>query len=147
MLARYLLVIIGMKSKCMDNNGFTLLELLIAIFILAVGLMGTASLMVSGISGNRLSSMVTVEGGIAHSVVDEFMARDSGDAVFNAAVVDAVYDLDSSSAATTRVVQNVTYSVLYSITPNNPVTGMVRLDITITGGGRTLSMTSFKRSI
>jgi len=131
----------------MDNNGFTLVELLIAIFVLAIGLLGTASLMVSGIGGNRMASMVTVESGVAHSVMDEFMARDAGDTVFNAVVTDIVYDLDSSGAGTTRVVQGITYSATYSIATNNPVPGMVRLDISITGGGRTLSMTSFKRNI
>jgi len=136
-----------MKNQLMDDSGFTLVELLIAIFILAVGLMGTASLMASGIGGNRLASMVTVESGIARSVMDEFMARDAGDTVFNTTVTDIVYDLDSSSGATTRAVQGITYSATYSIATNNPVTGMVRLDISITGGGRTLSMTSFKRSI
>jgi len=136
-----------MKNQLTDNSGFTLVELLIAIFILAVGLLGTASMMASGIGGNRLSSRLTVESGIAHSVMDEFMARDEGDTVFDAAVTGVVYDLDSSSGAATRVVQGVTYSATYTIATNNPVTGMVRLDISITGGGRTLSMTSFKRSI
>ncbi len=131
----------------MDNSGFTLVELLIAIFILAVGLLGTASMMASGIGGNRLSNRVTVESGIVHSVMDEFMARDASDTVFNTAVTDVVYDLDSSGGATTRVVQGITYSATYSITTSDPVTGMVRLDISVGGGGRTLNMTSFKRSI
>ncbi len=136
-----------MKNQLTDDSGFTLIELLIAIFVLAVGLLGTASMMASGIGGNRMSSMVTVESGIAHSVMDEFMARDAGDTVFNTAVTGIVYDLDSSSGAATRVVQGITYSATYTIATNNPVTGMVRLDISVTGGGRTLSMTSFKRSI
>ncbi len=136
-----------MKYNLVDDKGFTLVELLIAIFVLAVGLMGTASLMASGIGGNRLANRLTVESGIAHSVMDEFMARDAGDIVFDSDVIGISYDLDTSGADTTRVVQGVAYSATYSVDMGNPVTGMVKIDIQITGGGRTANITSFKRTI
>ncbi len=130
-----------------SDKGFSLLELLVAIFILSVGLLATATVLVTGIDSNRLAQMVTVESGLAYSVLDELMARDESDPIFDTTQSNVTYDLDTDSGATTRTVQGVTYSATYSITANTPVVGVARIDVTVTGGGRTVTLTSFKRSI
>ncbi|MBI5826966.1 MAG: prepilin-type N-terminal cleavage/methylation domain-containing protein [Deltaproteobacteria bacterium] len=129
------------------EKGFTLVELLIAITVLSIGLLGVASMFSTGIRSNSFSYMVTVESSVANSVMEEILAKDGGDVIFAAAAANAVYDLDTGSAVTTRTVQGRTYSATYSITVNNPVVNVSMIDVSVTSGGRTTTLTSYKNRI
>lgn len=129
------------------EKGFTLLELLIAITVLSIGLLGVASMFSTGIGSNRFSYTVTVETSVANSVMEEIMAKDGGDVMFSTAAANAAYDLDTGSAATTRTVAGRTYSATYSITLNSPVVNVSRIDVSVTSGGRTTTLTSYKNRI
>ncbi|MCP3677367.1 MAG: prepilin-type N-terminal cleavage/methylation domain-containing protein [Deltaproteobacteria bacterium] len=136
-----------MFKRVEKESGFTLIELLIAFSILAIGLLALATMLASGMSGNLRANLVTVESAVAYSVMDEVMARDTGNTVFDTAQVDTLYDLDTGTAATTRTVQNTVYAATFSITPNTPVIGVAQVDITVTSPDRTVNLTAFKRSI
>lgn len=129
------------------EKGFTLLELLIAVTVLSIGLLGVASMFSTGIGSNRFSYIVTVETSVANAVMEEMLAKDGGDVIFAAAAANAVYDLDTASAAATRTVQGRTYSATYSITVDNPVANVSRIDVSVTSGGRTTTLTSYKNRI
>lgn len=129
------------------ESGFSVLELLIAISILAVGLLGTASILSTGIGADRFAHTVTVENSLCSSIVEEFLARQSNDAIFDADVVDIAYDLDPASAATTLTVQGRTYSATYTIDEANPVAGVATVQVTVTSGGRAVTMTTLKSTI
>jgi hypothetical protein len=67
----------AMKPKRMKNQvGFTTLELLIAISILTVGLLGVASMQVSGIRGNYFSAHTTKGLTLAEEKMEELLALD-----------------------------------------------------------------------
>jgi len=134
-------------STTYGQKGFTLLELLVAMSILTVGLLGLATMMSSGIGSDRFAHVVAVEGSVGSLVVEEITSRNGDDAIFAAAIADATYDLDPASAATTRVVNGRTYSATYSVTPNSPVTGVAAVSVTITGGGRTVTLNALKSTI
>lgn len=129
------------------EKGFTLLELLIAITILAVGMLATASILSTGMGSDSFAYTVTVERSIAASVVEEIMAKDGGDPMFSANVANAVYDLDTGSAATTRTVQGRTYAAKYTVTTGTPVGGVSRIDITVASGLRSVTLTTYKSTI
>lgn len=129
------------------EKGFTLLELLVAMSILSVGLLGLASMLSAGIGSDRFAHMVSVEGSLGSSVVEELTSRSGSDPVFLTAVAGAVYDLDPDTAATTRVVNGRTYSAVYTVSPDTPVAGISRVVVAVTSGSRTVSMTTFKSTI
>ena len=130
-----------------DEGGFSLVELMIALFILAVGLLATATILTTGMGSNRRAQSITVETGLAYSVLDEVMARSPEDSLFRTDKSGIIYDLDPNSAATTRVVQGVEYSVTLNIDRDNPVKGVTRIEVTVSGGGRAISLTTFRRTI
>jgi prepilin-type N-terminal cleavage/methylation domain-containing protein len=67
----------AMKSKRgKGQRGFTTLELLIAISILTVGLLGVASMQVSGIRGNYFSANTTMGLTLAEEKMEELLALD-----------------------------------------------------------------------
>ncbi|CAG1065258.1 hypothetical protein BAC1_00837 [uncultured bacterium] len=136
-----------MTNLKIGQKGFTLLELLVAMSILTVGLLGLATMMSSGIGSDRFAHVIAVEGSVGSLVMEEITSRDGDDPIFDSTVAGVTYDLDPASAATTRVVNNRTYTATYSVTPNNPVTGVATVSVSITSGGRTITLNAFKSTI
>src|SRR3972149_8606326 len=124
-----------MSMKTVSDKGYTLLELVIALSILSVGILGVASMMTAGIWAGRFAHIVAAESSVASSVLEELMAREGGDPVFSTGVSDALYDLDPSSAETGIVVQGRMYTAVYSITPGSPVAGVASIEVVVSSGG------------
>jgi type IV pilus assembly protein PilV len=136
-----------LSKRVQTDRGFTLLEVLVALIILAIGLLAVASMQTSALSSNSFAQRVTVVTALAQGALEDLMARPGTDAIFQTDAANVNYDLDPQVAATTRTIQGVTYSATYTIDANNPVTGVARVEMTVTGGGRTLTLTSYKRSV
>ena len=67
-----------------SKKGFSLLELLIALVILSVGLLGAAQMQVTSISGNAFSNNLTVATGLAQSRIEELKKLPNSDAALSA---------------------------------------------------------------
>ena len=67
-----------------SNKGFSLLEVLITLVILSVGLLGTAEMQVTSISGNAFSNNVTVATGLAQNKLEELKKLPNSDATLSA---------------------------------------------------------------
>ena len=67
-----------------SKKGFSLLELLIALLILSVGLLGAAEMQVTSISGNAFSNKLTVATGLAQSKIEELKKLPNSDAALSA---------------------------------------------------------------
>jgi type IV pilus assembly protein PilV len=60
------------------QRGFTLLEVLIALLILSIGLLGLASLQTNGLRSNQMASMRTTATQIAYDIADRMHANPAG---------------------------------------------------------------------
>ncbi len=65
-----------MKRKA--NKGFTLLEVMIAVFVLAVGLLGIAALQMTGVKNNHTASIRTQTTQLAYNLADRMRANIEG---------------------------------------------------------------------
>ena len=54
-----------------NNNGFTLIEVLVAMVILTVGLLGTAALIIGIINGNKLSNRISTATVLAQDKIEK----------------------------------------------------------------------------
>ena len=59
------------KFKANNNNGFTLMEVLVAMVILSVGLLGTAALIIGIINGNKTSNRISTATVLAQDKMEE----------------------------------------------------------------------------
>lgn len=87
-------------KRCTAMSGFTLLEVMIAIFVLSVGLLGLALLQTTGLRLNTDSHSRTQATYAAYDIVDKMRASVKGLAT-NADVISALsnYEINSTSAA------------------------------------------------
>jgi type IV pilus assembly protein PilV len=120
-----------MKFLRSNQGGFTLVELLVAITILAVGLLSIAGMQIVAIKTNMSSSSLSAGSALAGGVLEEFMARDAGDAILRTAVPVA----SPATLWTGRVVEGGgTFQAAYSLETNTPVANVARITVTVTGG-------------
>jgi type IV pilus assembly protein PilV len=105
-----------------DSGGFTLLEVMIALVILAVGLLGLASLQVMAIKGNSYGQQMTVASTLAQNQLEQ-LRRTTGTLVNG-----TDYPTDQNG---------ITYTRTWVVQPNQPQTGMNTVTITISWTGPT----------
>lgn len=65
-----------LKSICLCQKGFTIIEVMIALVILVVGLLSVAFLQVNAIKGNRLSDNITIALTLAEDKMEELLGLD-----------------------------------------------------------------------
>ena len=61
-----------------NQAGFTLMEVLIALLILSIGLLGLASLQTNGLRSNQMASMRTTATQLANDIADRMRANPTG---------------------------------------------------------------------
>jgi type IV pilus assembly protein PilV len=107
-----------------ESKGFTLLEVLIAIVILSIGLLGMASLTVGIINGNRFSNDMTA----ATTLVQEKMED----------IRRVGYTSVVSETKTVLPSPNDEYKREVTVTANTPATGMKTVTVKVYWGGASL---------
>lgn len=126
-------------TRC--QKGVTLLELLIAVTILAIGLLSIAEMQITSLQTNSKAATLSVATSLAEGVLEQFMARDSTDSVF-ATTVSGVLGPDQTISGAG------TYHETYSVDPNTPVNGVAQITVKVTettGSQRSVTLIGFKK--
>lgn len=100
------------------HNGFTLLEVLLATFILIFGVVATAALLLAANTQGTVSRRATEAAALAQKELE--VLRDMS------------YDDIASASPTTLVVGSKTYSLERVVTVNDPAPNMKRIRVTLT---------------
>ncbi len=138
-----------------SQSGFSLIELLLAMMILAVGLLGLAQLQITAITANAQSDSITVANALAQKAIEDIAAMSADEAIFSTAVTGATW-AGSPFTVEGAGAYNVTYDVVPNYPPATPVTGLSQITIHVASAGavanilgnkiRTANAITFKRS-
>lgn len=142
-------------SMTLNENGFTLVELLVALTIMTIGIMATIQMQVVAIQSNAIANRQSVATSLAQEVMDDIQAWDA-----NAPPVIGVFSPPAPgfsttaaynrlganmNAASTTFTDSGTYTATYTITLVQPDLTTAFISVTVAGGGRTVTLTSLKR--
>jgi Tfp pilus assembly protein PilV len=143
----------------------SMIEMLIAVVIVAVGLLGLAELQVTAMRANSQSNVSVAAASLAQRVIESVAAMDSANSMFDNGVLNATWPW-SPVALDGAGTFNITYSVRRSVDPDaaDPtgpgymgVQNLCRVDVTVRtasavawgfGGPKqhAVTMTTIKRS-
>jgi type IV pilus assembly protein PilV len=73
----------SMRQRQRAQAGFSLVELLVAVVILAVGLLGLAELQITAMKTNAQSESILAAGSLAQRAIEEVVAMNGSDPLFD----------------------------------------------------------------
>lgn len=121
-----------------EQNGFTLLEVIIALFIFSIGLLAVASMQMTAIKGNYFSGTLTEASNWAADQMETLMSLPYDDADGN---------LDAGAHPDVPLeegIYTITWNVLEDDTTNNTKTITITVAWTDRGSQRTLVLPGIK---
>lgn len=128
----------GQIRKIKEEEGFTLLEIIVAVSILAIGLLAVASMQIAAIQGNSLANKLTEGTNLAQARLEDLMAMQYTTGFTDPGLTQGNYTDTSLSD----------YTITWNVTNNNPVPTAKRIVVTVTwaekGATKRVTLNSFK---
>lgn len=118
------------RNPIREQDGFTLLEVIVAISILTFGLLAVASMQVSAIRGNYNASNITEATTFGQDAMEQFLAQaysdaDTGTVVGPTPVAGTIYNITRTVAANPNGGQRITVDVRWTDKGVNKVSSIV----------------------
>lgn len=129
------------------QQGYTLVEVLIAMTIFAVGLLSLAGMQVTAIQTNSTANTSTAATALAQGIMEQILTWQQSDPRLSADTSAAV-DWDFGGGQTTRFINGAgSYRATYSVDADAPVTNVSTVTVTVTGAGRQIVLTGYKQYV
>ena len=130
----------GLRSE----SGFTLIEIMIAIAILAIGILGLMAMQLTAAKSNTQARKVTESAAWAADEFERLLLVDYDDLAAGATTPPESMLNDAAIPADTY---RGPYSVTYNVTEDDPIVNVKRIDVTVAwndGSGRSTTLTYYK---
>jgi type IV pilus assembly protein PilV len=130
------------------DQGFTLIEVLIAVTIFAVGLLAVAAMQTSAITVNSTAGQMTTRMTWAQDKLEELIALPYSDPLLED-LGDPPSGTDSAGNLHQETISegSVNYTILWTITDDTLITGTKLITVTVTGRGKTTRVSYVKPSL
>lgn len=120
------------SKQIQQEQGFTLIEVLVALSIFAIGLLALAGMQITAIKGNSRAQSLSAKVALADGVVEEFLAMGGDDSRLTTEVTDSPWasatDIAIDGAGTCSAVVSVDSDPVVGATT---YTGLTQIDVTI----------------
>jgi prepilin-type N-terminal cleavage/methylation domain-containing protein len=133
-------------KKHRSQEGFTLIEVLVAILLLTVGILAAASMQVSALTGNSLASRLTQASTLAGATVEELMALGfEDDLLADTVPAGTINSADSSvlaaalnnlDTAVSQAQQPEGFEIFWNVADNYPFVDCKTIRVMVRFGGR-----------
>ena len=122
-----------MKQVTVNQNGFTLIEVLVAITLLLIGIFSVITMQITAIKSNSIANKLTAATALAQETMDDIMAWSISDPNLNTSTANAVYDLNGVNIAGTDLAIPAAgvFRATYTTTINTPVVGVTRIVVSV----------------
>ena len=143
---------IEMKFNINNEKGFSLIEILIAVTVFAIGILAVGKMQITAIKGNSFASVLSDATTLAQDRMEELMGLSYADPLLDDANGNSHAGIDSSNAtAADHNAVDDGYNIFWNIAPDHYIseTKEIRVIITWTDKGveRKVSITSMKADI
>lgn len=144
-------------NRQLNEKGFTLVELLVALSLMTIGILAMVQMQVVALKSSSVANKLSVATSLAQEVMDDIQSWD-----VNTPPVTGAFTPPSPGFSTTAVYSRLgpainansvtftdsgTYSAVYTISLVQPDLTTAFISVTVTGGGRTVTLTSLKRVV
>jgi len=132
-------------KKSQKDQGFTLIEVLIAITIFAVGLLAVATMQLSAIRVNSTAGQITTRMTWAQDKLEELMALPYSDPW-----IEDLGDPPSGTASDGNAHQETTsdgYTISWTVTDDTPISSTKLITVAVTGRGKVTQVSYVKPSM
>ena len=124
-----------------NERGFTLIEVLVSVVLMTIGLFAVIQMQIVALNQSTIAYRLTTAGALAESALEDVMSWDINDV-----------RLASTTTTTTGfsfgdspfLISNVSYTASYTLLQNTPVAHMAQVVVTVTGGGRNITIKSYR---
>lgn len=132
-------------GKRKNAKGFTIIEVLMAISIFAVGMLAVATMQISAIKVNSRANHLTIRTTYAMDRLEQIMAW----AYTNANIADDNPDVGTPSTPYPDTDPDLPadVTVSWTVDDNNPIQGTKLITVTVTQGIKTTRLTTIKSNI
>jgi len=117
------------KLKIRNPGGFTILEVLIAMAIFAIGILGVAKMQLSAVSGNSSARGMTEAATVGQQQIERLMALPYDDILDTNG--DGVAGLDEIAAPDDSRVVDTVYNVLWNVADDQPIQGAKKIRVIV----------------
>jgi type IV pilus assembly protein PilV len=127
------------------QQGFSLIELLVALTIFSVGLLGVAGMQTIATKKTSISYNISVATSLAKEALEDLMARDPADPLLNPATTTT-----GTYASNVSVAGAGNFTITYTATPNSPSIGTTWIVISVqtsSGGISVVRLGGYKRVV
>jgi len=128
-----------------NRKGFTLVEVLVALFILAIAFLGVGPLVIMTVKGNRIVREQINARLLAERMTEYLRSTDYEDPLLsNDGDNEDLSDTLTPDHSTVDTIDNVIYKVLWNIAEDQPQAGLKTIQIIIKWKDKTYSLITLK---